>query len=68
VLTARLSQQRFYRLLSFLMKHALWEDLMDLPGALHDTHTMAFGLSNAFQLLAHFGVPAEQIRDIRVDG
>jgi len=41
---------------------------MDLPEALHDTHARAFGLSNACQLLAHCGVPAEQIRDIGVDG
>jgi L-ascorbate metabolism protein UlaG (beta-lactamase superfamily) len=49
-----------------LVTHPHYDHLADVPEVVHNTGAAAFGSANACRLLAALGVPARQVRPIRV--
>ena len=49
-----------------LVTHPHYDHLADVPEVVHNTGATAFGSANACRLLAALGVPAQQVRQIRV--
>ncbi len=49
-----------------LVTHAHWDHLMDVPEVLQQTGAVAYGSANTCQLLSIQGVPAAQVREIKI--